>query len=205
MYAPWQPLLEWWFGSAAQPSTQSASEVAKAKGKLWFGKKKSQDNDARERFAVQVEQALAGGLSEWAENPQGWLALVLLLDQLPRMIYRATPKAFAGDQRAQILVEHGLKLGRDQHLAPMQRAFIYLVLEHSEDLEMQNQAVARLTELLNLQPAIDREVFADQLDYAKRHQRVIARFSRFPHRNQILGRPSTAEELIFLKEPGSRF
>lgn len=200
MYAPWQPLLEWWFGSAESPS-----DVAKAKGTLWFGKKKSQDRDARERFAGQVEQALAGGLSDWAENPQGWLALVLLLDQLPRMIYRDMPKAFAGDQRAQTWVEHGLKLGRDQHLLPIQRTFIYLVLEHGEHLEMQDQAVARFTELLNLQPATDREVFADQLDYAKKHQRVIARFSRFPHRNEILGRTSTAEELAFLKAPGSRF
>lgn len=200
MYAPWQPLLEWWFGSAESPS-----EVAKAQGTLWFGKKKSQDRDARERFAGQVEQALTGGLSDWAENPQGWLALVLLLDQLPRMIYRDTPKAFAGDQRAQTWVEHGLKLGRDQHLLPIQRAFIYLVLEHAEQVEMQDQAVAHLTELLNLQPATDREVFADQLDYAKKHQRVIARFSRFPHRNEILGRTSTAEELAFLKMPGSRF
>lgn len=200
MYAPWQPLLEWWFGSAESPS-----EVAKAKGTLWFGKKKSQDRDARERFAGQVEQALAGGLSDWAENPQGWLALVLLLDQLPRMIYRDTPKAFAGDQRAQTWVEHGLKLGRDQHLLPIQRAFIYLVLEHAEQVEMQDQAVVHFTELLNLHPATDREVFADQLDYAKKHQRVITRFSRFPHRNEILGRTSTAEELAFLKTPGSRF
>ncbi|MGV8860923.1 MAG: DUF924 family protein [Pseudomonas sp.] len=200
MYAPWHPLLEWWFGSAESPT-----DVVKAKGALWFGKKKSQDSDARERFAVQVEHALAGGLSEWAESPQGWLALVLLLDQLPRMIYRDTPKAFAGDQRAQALVEHGLKLGRDQHLLPIQRSFIYLVLEHSEHLEMQDQAVAHFTELLHEQSATDHEVFADQLDYAKKHQRVIARFSRFPHRNQILDRTSTAEERVFLKAPGSRF
>jgi len=200
MYAPWQPLLDWWFGTA-----ELSPEVAKARSKLWFGKKKSQDNDACERFGAQVEQALVGGLSEWAENPQGWLALVLLLDQLPRMIYRGTPKSFSGDHRAQELVVHGLKLSRDQHLLPVQRLFIYLVLEHAEDLALQDQAVACLTELHNLQPATDRDVFAENLDYAKKHQRVIARFSRFPHRNQALGRTSTEEELAFLKEPGSRF
>jgi uncharacterized protein (DUF924 family) len=200
MIAPWLPLLEWWFGSAESPS-----EVAKAKGKLWFGKDQAQDTEALTRFGVLVESALSGGLKEWTESPDGWLALVLLLDQLPRMIHRDTPKAFAGDPRAQQLVAHGLKLGRDQHLEPLQRTFIYLVLEHSENIDAQNQAVARFTELLPLLPATDREFLTSSLDYAERHRKVIARFGRFPHRNDILGRASTPEEVEFLKEPGSRF
>lgn len=200
MAAPWQPLLEWWFGSAESPT-----DVAKAKGKLWFGKKKSQDREAQQRFAVQVEQALAGGLSEWAQTPHGWLALVLLLDQLPRMIFRDTPKAFAGDALAQTVVEQGLALGFDQQLSAIQRTFIYLVLEHSENLGHQDQAVARLSALLDLQPDIDRPVIASNLDYAKKHQQVIARFKRFPHRNAVLGRESTAEEILFLQGRGSRF
>ncbi|MDB5981906.1 MAG: hypothetical protein JWQ69_2921 [Pseudomonas sp.] len=200
MAAPWQPLLEWWFGSAESPSG-----AAKAKGKLWFGKKKSQDHEAQQRFAVQVEQALAGGLTEWAKTPHGWLALVLLLDQLPRMIFRDTPKAFAGDTRAQAVVEEGLALGFDQQLSAIQSSFIYLVLEHSEDLGHQDQAVALLSDLLDLQPDVDRPVIASNLDYAKKHQQVIARFRRFPHRNEVLGRESTAEELVFLQGRGSRF
>ena len=87
MTAPWQPLLDWWFGHA-----ESADEIAADKGKLWFGKQDSQDLEARERFGVFVDQALAGELTEWTQCPEGWLALVLLLDQLPRMIYRDTPK-----------------------------------------------------------------------------------------------------------------
>lgn len=200
MAAPWQPLLEWWFGSAESPSAAS-----KAKGKLWFGKKKSQDSEAQQRFAGQVEQALAGGLSEWATTPHGWLALVLLLDQLPRMIFRNTPKAFAGDTRAQTIVEEGLALGFDQQLSAIQNTFIYLVLEHSEDLGHQDQAVALLSDLLDLQPDVDRPVIASNLDYAKKHQQVIARFRRFPHRNAVLGRESTAEEILFLQGRGSRF
>lgn len=200
MLAPWLALLEWWFGSAESPT-----EVVKAREKLWFGKRKSNDNEARERFGDRVEQALAGGLREWAENPHGWLALVLLLDQLPRMIYRNTPKAFAGDQRAQALVTHGLKLGRDQHLNPLERTFIYLVLEHWENLDAQNQAIARFSDLLPLLPATDRDYFKQSLDYAHRHQKIIARFGRFPHRNEILDRASTDEETEFLKGPGSRF
>ena len=200
MLAPWLALLEWWFGSAESPS-----EVAKAKGELWFGKDQAQDAEAKSRFGDLVESALSGGLKEWTESPDGWLALVLLLDQLPRMIYRDTPRAFAGDERAQKLVAHGLKLGRDQHLDPLHRSFIYLVLEHTENLDAQNQAVARFTDLLPLLPATDREFLTSSLDYAERHREVIKRFGRFPHRNDILGRVSTPEEIEFLKGHGSRF
>jgi uncharacterized protein (DUF924 family) len=200
MTAPWLPLLDWWFGSAESPS-----ETAKAKGRLWFGKKKSQDTDAQHRFGGLVEQALAGGLTEWAETPPGWLALVLLLDQLPRMIYRDTAKAYAGDARALQLIQHGLKLQRDQALPPLQRTFLYLVLEHSEHLADQDEAVNRFTALLPLMPSTDREHFTQSLDYAKKHQAVIQRFGRFPHRNEVLGRVSTEEEVAFLQQRGSRF
>ena len=200
MTAPWQPLLEWWFGTL-----QSPNEIAADKGKLWFGKRASQDLEARTRFGDQVEQALAGGLTEWAQCPEGWLALVLLLDQLPRMIYRDTPKSFSGDLRAQALVAQGIAADFDRQLRPIQRVFIYLVFEHCENLAVQNEAVSRFIDLVEQQPEADRAVFADNLDYAERHQKIIARFGRFPHRNAVLGRESTAEELEFLSGPGSRF
>lgn len=200
MSAPWQPLLEGWFGSAEHPD-----DVAAEKGALWFGKRDSQDLDMRTRFGDLVEQALAGGLTEWTQRPDSWLALVLLLDQLPRMIFRDTPKAFSGDQRAQALVAQGIAAGLDQRLRPIQRVFIYLVLEHCEHLAVQDEAVARFSELMSQQPQAERAVFADNLDYAERHRQVIARFGRFPHRNAVLGRESTAEERAFLSKPGSRF
>ena len=200
MTAPWQPLLEWWFGDC-----ESSTEVAAQKGKLWFGKRDSQDLEARERFGDWVEQALAGGLTEWTQRPEGWLALVLLLDQLPRMIYRDTPAAFSGDPRAQTLVAQGIAADFDRQLPAIQRVFIYLVFEHCEHLAVQNEAVSRFADLLAEQPQAQRGVFADNLDYAERHQKIIARFGRFPHRNAILGRESTPEEVAFLREPGSRF
>lgn len=200
MTAPWQPLLYWWFGSS-----ESARKVAAQKGKLWFGKRDSQDLEARERFGDWTEQALAGGLTEWMQHPEGWLALVLLLDQIPRMIFRDIPKAFAGDLRAQKLVAQGIAADYDRQLQPIQRVFIYLVFEHSEDLAVQNEGVSRYIELVAQQPEIDRALFSDYLDYAERHQKVIAQFGRFPHRNAVLGRESTAEELAFLSKPGSRF
>ena len=198
MAEPWQPLLDWWFGSAETPD-----EIAADKGKLWFGK--GHDRQAQERFGDRVEQALAGGLTDWAQRPEGWLALVLLLDQLPRMIFRDTPKAFAGDLRAQALVAQGLAAGFERQLKPIQRVFIYLVLEHCEILAVQNEAVSRFIELVREQPEAERAVFEDNLDYAERHQKIIARFGRFPHRNAVLGRESTAEEMEFLNKPGSRF
>ncbi|WP_460053640.1 DUF924 family protein [Pseudomonas sp. S2_D06] len=200
MTAPWQPLLDWWFGNSG-----SAREVAAQKGRLWFGKRDSQDLEARERFGDLAEQALAGGLTEWMQRPEGWLALVLLLDQIPRMIFRDTPKAFSGDSRAQKLVAQGIAADFDRQLQPIQRVFIYLVFEHSENLAVLNEGVSRYIELVAQQPEVDRALFADYLDFAERHQRVIAQFGRFPHRNAVLGRESTAEEIEFLSGPGSRF
>jgi uncharacterized protein (DUF924 family) len=200
MAEPWQPLLDWWFGSADKPA-----DIVADKGRLWFGKRDSQDLEARERFGALVEQALAGGLTDWTQRPQGWLALVLLLDQLPRMIFRDTARAFSGDLRAQALVAQGIAADFDRQLPAMQRSFIYLVFEHCEHLAVQNEGVSRFAALHDEQPLEDRAVFADHLDYAERHQKVIARFGRFPHRNAILGRESTAEERAFLREPGSHF
>ncbi|OLU34202.1 hypothetical protein BVH03_03280 [Pseudomonas sp. PA15(2017)] len=198
--APWQPLLDWWFGLAGA-AAQSAAE----KHKLWFGKRDEQDAEAGKRFGVLVEQALAGELQGWSADPRGWLAHVLLLDQLPRMIHRDTPLAFAGDASARELVEEGITLGWDRALSPLHRVFIYLVLEHAENPLQQARAVQLFGELAEGAGDVERELFAGFLDYAVRHQQVIQRFGRFPHRNEILGRVSTADELRFLAEPGSRF
>jgi len=198
--APWQDLLHWWFGQGT-----SASEIAAEKQRLWFGYRPEQDAEARERFGALVEQALNGELEDWAELPEGWLALVLLLDQLPRMIHRDTPRAFAGDERAQQLVRDGLAHGGDMLLSPIQRVFIYLVLEHAENLAVQDLAVAHFTALRDIAAEHEQALFRDFLDYAERHREVISRFGRFPHRNAILGRDSSDAEQSFLQQPGSSF
>ncbi|AWT11802.1 DUF924 domain-containing protein [Stutzerimonas frequens] len=200
MQAPWQELLHWWFGQGT-----SASEIAAEKQRLWFGYRPEQDAEARERFGALVEQALNGELQDWAELPEGWLALVLLLDQLPRMIHRDTPRAFAGDERAQQLVRDGLAHGGDMLLSPIQRVFIYLVLEHAENLAVQDLAVAHFTALRDIAAEHEQVLFAGFLDYAERHRDVISRFGRFPHRNAILGRDSSDAERSFLQQPGSSF
>ncbi len=200
MQAPWQDLLHWWFGQGT-----SAIEIAAEKQRLWFGYRPQQDAEARERFGALVEQALNGDLQDWAELPEGWLALVLLLDQLPRMIHRDTPRAFAGDERAQQLVRDGLAHGGDMLLSPIQRVFIYLVLEHAENLAVQDLAVAHFTALRDIAAEHEQALFRDFLDYAERHREVISRFGRFPHRNAILGRDSSDAEQSFLQQPGSSF
>ncbi|WP_444815384.1 DUF924 family protein [Stutzerimonas frequens] len=200
MQAPWQDLLHWWFGQGT-----SATEIAAEKQRLWFGYRPEQDAEARERFGALVEQALNGDLQDWAELPEGWLALVLLLDQLPRMIHRDTPRAFAGDERAQQLVRDGLAHGGDMLLSPIQRVFIYLVLEHAENLAVQDLAVAHFTALRDIAAEHEQALFRDFLDYAERHREVISRFGRFPHRNAILGRDSSDAEQSFLQQPGSSF
>jgi len=197
---PWEPLLDWWFG----PST-SAVDVAAARNTLWFGKRDEQDAEARERFGDLVEQALAGGLQEWSADSRGWLANILLLDQLPRMIYRDTPLAFAGDALAQPLAEEGVTLGWDRQLSPLQRVFIYLVFEHAENLPQQRRSMQLFGDLHASAADGELKLFAGFLDYAERHLRIIERFARFPHRNETLGRLSTDAELRFLLEPGSRF
>lgn len=202
---PWQPLLDWWFATDELGPAASGKAISQARHTLWFGKRDSQDDEARQRFAAQVEQAMAGELQDWQAEARGWLAQLILLDQLPRMIFRDTPRAFAGDALAQPLLSHGLDKGWDRQLAPIQRVFAYLVFEHAEDLARQDRSVALFQALHDEAPADEQRVFASHLDYAERHQRIIARFGRFPHRNEILGRRSTDEERAFLREPGSRF
>ncbi|MDN5513690.1 MAG: DUF924 domain-containing protein [Pseudomonas sp.] len=197
----WEPLLDWWFGA----DHGTATEVAAARQGLWFGKRDSQDREAEARFGVLVEQALAGELQVWTDDPHGWLAQLILLDQLPRMIFRDTPRAFAGDPLARPLLNDGLDRGWDRQLTPIQRVFAYLIFEHAEDLPLQKRAVELFGELLVEAATNEQPLFANFLDFAERHQQVIARFGRFPHRNAILGRASSDEEQAFLREPGSRF
>lgn len=156
------------------------------------------DARVRERFGAAVEAALAGTLPPaWGAAP---LAEILLLDQFTRNIFRATPRAFAGDARALALARGIVARGDDLQLDPVQRPFAYLPFEHAEDAACQDEAVRLFSALA----AADAR-FADMLDYAHRHRDVILRFGRFPHRNAILGRTSSADELAYLATPGSGF
>jgi len=166
----------------------------------WFRKNEAFDAAIRERFGADVEAAANTTPGEGSDEEL--LARILLLDQFTRNIYRDTPRAFAGDTQALTLAETLVAEGRDKNLSPWQRWFTYLPFEHSELLIDQERAVALFA---GLRREMQHEAFDSAYDYAVRHREVIARFGRFPHRNAILGRASTAEEIEFLKQPGSAF
>ncbi len=186
-------ILEFWFGAPGSAEHGSLR-------KCWFEKDPAFDEDIRRRFLPMLEAAAAGQLDEWASRPESLLALIVLLDQFPRNLFRDAPRAFATDAKALALAQQALAQGFDAQLMPVARAFIYLPFEHSEDLAMQDRAVALFAAL-----AASGGEFASYLDYAERHRDVIRRFGRFPHRNAILGRFSTAEEIEFLARPGAGF
>lgn len=193
-------ILEFWFGPPAGDTA-----TAQARRRLWWAKDATIDAGIRGRFGALVEAAAASRHDAWAEDPRGRLALILLFDQFPRNMYRDTPRAFAYDALARELALAGIAAGADQQLRAIERVFCYLPLEHAESLELQDRCVALFTALAAGVPEADQPVFAGYLDYAVRHREVIRRFGRFPHRNRILKRASTAEEEKFLQEPGSSF
>lgn len=191
MNAQAQAVLDFWFGG----------ELPR---KEWFQKSEAFDRQIAQRFGAQIAQALEGGLLAWdAEGPQAALARILVLDQFCRNVHRDTPLAFAGDQQGLAAALDLIDAGEDQRLPPFQRAFVYMPLEHAEQLPMQEQAVALFTRLAASEPG--NQGLAGMLDYARRHREVIRRFGRFPHRNEILQRASTPAEVAFLKQPGSKF
>jgi uncharacterized protein (DUF924 family) len=195
-----EAVLEFWFGSNPDDAV-----VAKEQAALWWSKTSQIDEEIRERFTGLVTKAGAGELSEWQSTPSGRLALILLTDQFPRNIYRQSPQAFAYDPQALALCVHGIDRGSDLKLRPIERVFFYLPLEHAEAFEHQQRAVQYFRELVALVGAGQKPIFEEYLDFAVRHRDIIARFGRFPHRNKILRRQSTPEELAFLAEPGSSF
>jgi uncharacterized protein (DUF924 family) len=167
-------ILDFWFSDAAK--------------KRWFRSSKSFDDALRQRFETTVQAALDGKLSDWLESVEGALALVILLDQFPLNIYRGKAKAFAGEAKSRDVASHAIAQGWDRKLGDQEKAFLYLPFMHSESLSDQDHAVDLFHEA-----GLD-----GNLRWAKHHREIVRRFGRFPHRNAILGRESTAEELAWL-------
>ena len=161
----------------------------------WYKKDPAFDETIRERFEPTVTAALASRLDNWANDGDGCLALILLLDQFTRNIYRDTPRAFSGDEMGLALSLRCIERNYLSHEDPAYRQFMLMPMMHSEDLAVQERSLPLFESLTN--PLTH--------EYAVKHRDIIARFGRFPHRNAILGRPSTDEELEFLKQPGSSF
>jgi uncharacterized protein (DUF924 family) len=185
-------LIDFWFGPPPSPTRFAQRDI-------WFKIDPDFDAQCRGQFGVLRERAAAGDCADWALEAEPCLALILLLDQFPRNLFRGKSQAFATDAQARGAARAALNRGFDRSLPASWRQFIYLPFEHSEDLADQELSV-KLAAMLAHDPA-----FARALDYAQRHRAIVARFGRFPHRNAALGRISTPEEEAFLKEPNSSF
>jgi uncharacterized protein (DUF924 family) len=194
-------ILDFWFGIPTEPGYGKPRNV-------WFSKDGEFDSEIRSRFLQDYSLAAQGLLDDWKNSAETCLALILLLDQFPRNLFRNTAKAFATDEKALSAAEYAITQGYDKQsltlkaypiLLPVQRWFIYLPFEHSENLTDQHQAVD-LFKQLSQHPDSTAAIAS-----AIRHMEIIERFGRFPHRNPILRRSSTAEEQEFLQQPGNSF
>lgn len=192
-------LLEFWFGTGTDPY-----RVDEHISSRWFEGQPSFDEEIRRTYGDDVERAIRGEYDAWAETAEGRMALILLLDQFPRHLFRGSPRSWTQDLLAQRLTLEGMRVGHDRQLRPLQLFFFYLPLEHAEDVHLQELSVDAYTRLAAGLPD-DAELIKTSLDYALRHQRVIERFGRFPHRNAVIGRPNTPEEAEFLAGPDAPF
>lgn len=183
-------VLAFWFGPPGAPLVSRPE---------WFRKSEAFDASIRERFRETHAAAHAGRLSAWESTPRTLLALIVVLDQFPRNMYRGTAAAFASDGAALGAARRLVGLGWDAALHPFERQFAYLPFEHAESADAQAESL-RLFGALEVLPET-----RGLLEWARKHARIIERFGRYPHRNAILGRASTPDELAFLREPDSSF
>ena len=190
-------ILTFWFGES------SASDYGSYR-QAWFTKSDDFDAHIRQHFLADYEKAAAGDCASWQDSPRHAVALLLLLDQFPRNLFRGGPRSFATDAQALAVAQQLVETGADKALMPAYRFFIYVPFEHSEVMAHQDRCVELMKDFVETTPELD-DGLKGGLDYAVRHREVIERFGRFPHRNEILGRQSTPAEIAFLQQPGSRF
>jgi uncharacterized protein (DUF924 family) len=187
-----EEILAFWFGREGE------EDYGEFRG-AWFTKDPNFDREIRDRFEDVYKEALAGKLEIWKEEARSCLALIVVLDQFPRNMFRGDARMYAADGLALVTARHAVERAYDRELPPFQRMFVYLPFEHSEDLEDQRFSMELFRRFAG-------EMGSDDLlVYAAQHLSIIERFGRFPHRNEILGRQTTPEEAEFLKEPGSSF
>ena len=196
-----EDILDFWIGDAA-----TSADAASAKNALWFRKSDETDALLRARFGATVEALSDGLVDEWSDQgPRARLAAIIALDQFSRNIYRGAPKSFANDPTALALSLKAIEQGEHVDIPIVEQVFLYLPLEHAEDAERQTQCVSLMAGMLERAPTAFKPMCEDWLDYSRRHKAVIDQFGRFPHRNKILGRVSTPEEVEYLAQPGAGF
>lgn len=192
-------VLDFWF---LEPESGQRDQP---RPKLWFGGGPALDQSLREQFEATLLAAALGAYSDWQQTPQGSLALILLFDQMPRNIYRGSARAFEFSEQALDICRQGLDRQYADSLSVTERVFFYMPLVHAESVSDQQLSVALFSELEQQAPPALKDFAAKTLDSAREHQTIIVRFGRYPHRNQVLRRQSTEEEVIWLAENSKRF
>lgn len=195
-----QSVLDFWFTSEELNSATASERMS-----LWFSSNADFDYDIERRFGKLVSMASKGAFDIWQNDPKSALALVILLDQFPRNLYRNSSKAFATDQKALDITKMALDRGDLNTLEPIESGFLLMPFQHSESLEDQNLGIAAYKTLLEDCPEDWRDVINGMLSFAERHMVVIEKFGRFPHRNAIFGRSDSSEEREYLEGGGDRF
>lgn len=195
-------VLRFWFGDLKENEAPS-----EAHRKMWWIKDPENDNRIKDIFGNDLRLAIVGELDDWKKSSEGSLALIILLDQFSRNIYRDTNKAFSQDEMSLQICTEGIDNGFDKELHPVKRIFFYMPLMHSESMDMQEKSLECFSGLAQefTEPESIASTVSNSYQYALRHYEIIKRFGRYPHRNEILGRESTTEEIEFLSEPGSSF
>ena len=188
-----EAVLEFWFREQELTAPQIDRRMD-----IWFGEDAVFDHECKKEFSEDVERATAGQLDHWAHEPRGRLALILLLDQFRRNIYRNTAEAFAMDKAALKLCVEGAMEKKDKGLTPIQRVFFYMPLQHTESRKVQGKAVEIYNRLCEAVSPTHRETFETIAQFAELHHDIIEQFGRFPHRNKMLNRENTAEENKYL-------
>ncbi len=196
-----QDILDYWFGDAANTKVDDLKDYFQR----WFQADKELDKEIKSQFGKVVKQASADELSRWENTTKGSLALIILLDQFTRNVYRGTDKAFAYDAKALRLCKKLIESGADKNMSWPQRGFTYMPLQHTEDITVQQQGIEAYLKLLEDTPDDLKKVVTGFLLSAREHKSIIDKFGRFPHRNKILGRESTDEELIYLATGAKSF
>jgi uncharacterized protein (DUF924 family) len=190
-----EEINQFWLGRVEETIIPSEHRA-----RVWFGEDAETDAEIKRLFNTDLEQSIQGVYDAWQENPRGQLALILLLDQFSRHIYRNTPQAFSQDPKALAICLQGMSIEADHSLSLIERVFYYFPLLHSEDLHHQEQSVRAYQILTELAFAETRVIYDSFLRFANHHYGVIQRFNRFPQRNRVLNRESTPEELVYLRE-----
>jgi len=191
-------VLDFWIGAPAADHDSFMNKV-----KRWFRVDKTLDAEIRTRFGDAVQKARDGALDDWAKTPRGRLALIILLDQFTRNLHRGTPRAYENDARGLALAEAGIDAHEDDKLHFEEKMFLYMPLTHSEDVTRQERHLALVTAAANQAPAGLEKAWSTATGHAKGYLEQIRRFGRFPHRNAILGRTCTQDEMAFLDSPST--